>query len=72
VAIERFPELHVDRAARRARAAVNRISLGARRASTKIGIALDIVWTLAMLVFVGMGIAVLRLLLGLARAYIGH
>jgi hypothetical protein len=72
VTVERFPELHAERSARRARAAVNGISGGARRASGKIGMALDMAWTLLVLTFVGMGIVVLRFLLALARGVIGH
>jgi hypothetical protein len=70
--IARFPELHVDRSVRRARAAVGRIGGGARSASGRIGVVLDVAWSLLVLIFVGAGIVVLRVLLGLARGVIGH
>jgi hypothetical protein len=35
-------------------------------------VALDVAWTLLVLVLVGAGIVVLRLLLDLARGVIGH
>jgi hypothetical protein len=67
----RFPELPADRSVGRARAAVNGVR-GARRGSRRLGVALDVAWTLLMLIVVGAGIVVLRFLLGLARGVIGH
>lgn len=68
----RFPEWHADRLVGRARADVDGVGRGARRASSRIGVVLDVAWTLLVLLFVGAGIVVLRLLLGLAHGVIGH
>jgi hypothetical protein len=68
----RFPEPHADRLIGRARADVDGACRGARRASGRIGGVVDVAWTLLVLLSVGAGIVVLRLLLGLARGVIGH
>jgi hypothetical protein len=69
---ERLPELPILRSVGRARADPNRVGAGIRRGSGKLGVALDVAWTLLVLIFVGTGIVVLRLLLGLARGVVGH
>jgi hypothetical protein len=68
VSIVKFPEMHGDRS----RSGVTEIRGRARQMPGRLGAALDVAWTLLVLVCIGSGIVLLRFLLALARGAIGH
>jgi hypothetical protein len=75
MSIVKFPEtpaLQSDGSRRPARSGATALRGRPRHASSRIGTALDVAWTLLVLVLIGTGIVVLRSLLVLARGAIGH
>jgi hypothetical protein len=65
-------ELQSHGSRRQARSGSTSLRGRPRHESSRIGTALDVAWTLLVLVLIGAGIVVLRLLLVLARGAIGH
>jgi hypothetical protein len=75
VSIAKFPttpRLHGPGAHRPTGAGATAVGGRVRQAPGRVGAALDVARTLLLLVFIGMGIVVLRFLLELARSAIGH
>jgi hypothetical protein len=66
------PALHSDRKFGQTGSDAAMMPGATRRTSGRMGAALDVVWTLLVLAFIGSGIVLLRFLLILARGAIGH
>jgi hypothetical protein len=72
VKLPEMPALQSDGPPRPARSSAAALHVRPRHASSRIGPALDVAWTLLALVLIGTGIVALRFLLVLARGAIGH